>query len=167
MVYLFTTENVEGELSGAQTRRGWNPGNFQRTLTSQAWLWRAYRGECGKAQVSSCHFRSHFLHSSRQAWLKGQTDHSAEARLGFKVLSPLSDLEASASVVSFHCLRNSLGVQAGTLSSHRGGKGHMAGQVPASDESVFLSSLSTGRATDTRRLNTDDTGIRCRWDALL
>lgn len=52
MVFLFTMEDVERELSSAQTRCGWNPGNFQRTLKSQGWLWRAYWGECGKAQVS-------------------------------------------------------------------------------------------------------------------
>lgn len=36
MVSLFTMEDVESEPSSAQTRCGWNPGNFQRTLKSQA-----------------------------------------------------------------------------------------------------------------------------------
>lgn len=50
----------------------------------------------------------------------------------------MSNPEISMSDASFHCLRNSLSVHAGTLSSHREGKGHMAGQALGLDESIFL-----------------------------
>lgn len=107
----------------------------------------------------------------KHGWKNRLIKHSIETGPGFIVLFPMNDLETGMSDTSFSLPSEPLlCVCRNTLLSERG-KGHIAGQAGALDQSA-LSSLSTGRAMDTgisalRYLRIDDTGIQCRWDELL